>query len=380
MTWVRWLPSVLLLVPLLVSPLKVANDARIRDLSAPVAFRLLDWETEELTRHAGRLWSGLFGDGNASAPTEAAATLQRYFANKQAARDPHDRPAAETALEQVVGAAYRNAGVTRSEPFPMFAPRLFPPVLITLTSPPNVLVIAPRTELRVINSTVLGALDVPAQERLEVSADSTGISSLVAPIGGLATYPSMVLEEDSAERVLNASAHEWMHQYLIFYPLGQGYWSSQQTREINETTADLVGQEVGGKLAEELGLTDPVVTPPPPQSDAAPTRRPAFDFRAFMRDTRAQTESLLRDGRVDDAEAYMRARRDELTQHGYQIRKLNQAYFALYGSYGDGFAASPTNPIPDLLHRLREKSGSLADFIFAVRSITTVDELRQAAG
>ena len=42
----------------------------------------------------------------------------------------------------------------------------------------------------------------------------------------------------------------------------------------------------------------------------------------------------------------MRARRDELQQHGYQIRKLNQAYFALYGSYGDGFAASPANPIP----------------------------------
>src|SRR4029078_2513705 len=120
-------------------------------------------------------------------------------------------------------------------------------------------------------------------------------------------------------------------------------------------------------LARELGLAD---LPPPPNTDTAATgparrpQRPVFDFRAFMRDTRAQTESLLTDGRVDDAEAYMRTRRDELAQHGYQIRKLNQAYFALYGSYGDGFAASPTNPIPGLLHQLRDKSGSLAEFIF----------------
>jgi len=83
----------------------------------------------------------------------------------------------------------------------------------------------------------------------------------------------------------------------------------------------------------------------------------------------------LRDGRITDAEAYMRDRRDELQTHGYQIRKLNQAYFALYGSYGDGFAASPANPIPGLLRALRQQSGSLAEFVFRVRGITTVDEL-----
>jgi hypothetical protein len=81
---------------------------------------------------------------------------------------------------------------------------------------------------------------------------------------------------------------------------------------------------------------------------------------------------------VDAAEAYMRARRDELQRHGYSIRKLNQAYFALYGSYGEGFAASPANPIPGLLHRLRDQSASLGDFLVRVRGITTVAQLRQA--
>jgi hypothetical protein len=97
-----------------------------------------------------------------------------------------------------------------------------------------------------------------------------------------------------------------------------------------------------------------------------------------MRSTRLQTEQLLQEGRVEDAEAYMRQRRDEVQTHGYQLRKLNQAYFALYGSYGEGFAASPSNPIPGLLRSLRERSGSLNEFVLQVRGITTVAELRAA--
>jgi hypothetical protein len=52
----------------------------------------------------------------------------------------------------------------------------------------------------------------------------------------------------------------------------------------------------------------------------------------------------------------------------------------MYGSYGEGFAASPRNPIPGLLHKIRAASASLGDFIVRIRDITTVDQLRQAAG
>ena len=365
----RWLPSVLLVLPWLFGPLAPSNDARIRDLAGPSSFRLLDWETVHVSERAGRLWAGLFG-ADASTPSDTD-TLSAYF--RAGSRRPELRPQAEAALERVVASAYREGGLTRSEPLPV--ERLFPPVLVALTPPPNVLVIAPRTALRVVGSSVLQAMDVSAQERLEASADSTDVSSLVAPIGGLATYPAMVLEDDAPEQVLSAVAHEWLHQYLIFYPLGRGYWNSQETREINETTADMVGLEVGGQLANSLGLAPPpgARTPTP-----APTQ-PAFDFRAFMRETRAQTETLLGDGQVSAAESYMRARRDELQQHGYQIRKLNQAYFALYGSYGDGFAASPSNPIPRLLRTLRARSSTLGEFIFQVREITSVAELSRAA-
>jgi hypothetical protein len=365
MSVLRWMPSLVLLVPWLLAPAVPSNAIRIRDLAGPDSFRLLDWETVQLGERVDRMWAGLFGT-TAVRPSDADM-LKAYF--QATPRRPELRPQVEAALERLVGQAYWAGGLDRSQP--MLLDRLFPPVLVALTAPPNVLVIAPRTELRVTGSSVLQAMDVPSQERLEASADSTGVSSLVAPIGGLATYPSMVLDE-SADRVLPAVAHEWLHQYLIFYPLGRAYWNSQETREINETTAEMIGQEVGGQLANSLGLA-PRSTPTAPRTEPA-----VFDFRAFMRETRVQTEDFLKAGQVDEAESYMRARRDELQQHGVQIRKLNQAYFALYGSYGEGFAASPSNPLPRLLRTLREQSPSLGDFIVRIRDVTTLAELRAA--
>jgi hypothetical protein len=361
----RWLPSLVLLVPWLLAPAVPSSSERIRDLAAPTSFRLLDWETVHLGERLGRLWTGLSASSD-PVPSDAD-TLRAYF--QAGPRRADLRAAAEVAMERDVANAYRQGGLAQAEPISVGG--LFPPVLVALTPPPNVLVVSPRTELRVIDSTLLQAMEVPRQEQLEASVDTSGVASLVAPIGGLATYPSMVLEAEAPDRVLSSVAHEWLHQYLIFYPLGARYWNSQETREINETAADMVGQEVGSGLARSLGVSNP-------PGDGA--TQPAFDFRAFMRETRLQTEHLLAAGSVDAAEAYMRQRRDELQQHGYVIRKLNQAYFALYGSYGDGFAASPANPIPGLLHKLRDQSASLGDFVVRLREITTVDELRRAAG
>jgi len=363
----RWLPSALVLLPWLLASAQPSEAARIRDLAASSAFRLLDWETVNLGQRTGRVWSALVGTPSTS--DTDAELLRRYFADRGVRADL--RGTAETALERAVSEAFQQAGVGRSAPVQLG--RVFPPVLVALTPPPNVLVVSPRSELRVTGSVVLKPLDVVELERLEASADSTGVSSLVAPVGGIATYPAMVLEDDSPERVLSSVAHEWLHHYLVFYPLGAGYWASQETREINETTAELIGAEIGSQIATRLELR------PPRRPPAAPTSE-AFDFRGFMRATRLHTEELLGVGQVEEAERFMRARRDELQRHGYSIRKLNQAYFALYGSYGGGFAASPRNPIPDLLRQLRDQSGSLSEFLFRVRTITSIGQLRAAVG
>ncbi len=361
MSWLRWVPAAVVLLPWLLGPAGPSEAVRVRDTSASASFRLLDWETVHVAQRAGRLWAGLFG-AQPSADEHDAATVATYL------RARADRQAAEEAVERLVSQAYAEQGLASST-----QPRVFPPVLVALTPPPNVLVVAPRGELRVLESVVLATMDIPEQEQLESSVDSSGVVSLVAPIGGLATYPSMVLEDEAPERVVSAVAHEWLHQYLIFYPLGAGYWDAQETREINETAAEIVGLEIGGAITARYGLRRQ--TAPSSETRQQPA---AFDFRAFMRETRSITEAKLAEGRVDEAEAYMRARRDELKSNGYDIRKLNQAYFALYGSYGGGFAASPRNPIPDLLRQLRERSGSLGEFIFQVREVTSVAQLRAA--
>src|SRR5207253_10188761 len=113
------------------------------------------------------------------------------------ARRAELRPAAEAAIERAVSGAYRAGGLGRSQALPLGG--LFPPVLVALTPPPNVLVVSPRSELRVIESVVLQAMDVSRQEQLERSADSSNASSLLAPIGRLATYPSLVLDANARE-------------------------------------------------------------------------------------------------------------------------------------------------------------------------------------
>jgi hypothetical protein len=96
-----------------------------------------------------------------------------------------------------------------------------------------------------------------------------------------------------------------------------------------------------------------------------------------MRKTRLRVEELLAAGKVEEAEAYMEQRRQKLVEMGYYIRKLNQAYFAFYGSYaaGKGWAAE-TNPIGEQMHSLRERSPSLPDFLSTVARMSTYQNLQ----
>jgi hypothetical protein len=76
----------------------------------------------------------------------------------------------------------------------------------------------------------------------------------------------------------------------------------------------------------------------------------------------------------------MERRRQELVAAGYQVRKLNQAYFAFYGSYTEGPAASSTSPIPDQVRRLRQQSGSPGEFLRRAATIRTAADLARLVG
>jgi hypothetical protein len=127
--------------------------------------------------------------------------------------------------------------------------------------------------------------------------------------------------------------------------------------------------------------------PDPPPATAAPTGTPSpgvtpaptpepFDFTQAMRALRVRVEAMLADGRVDEAEALMNAKRDEFEEAGYFIRRLNQAYFAFHGFYGDSPAS--IDPIGPKVQTLLDEAGSPGEFIRRVRSITSRVDLDDA--
>jgi hypothetical protein len=117
-------------------------------------------------------------------------------------------------------------------------------------------------------------------------------------------------------------------------------------------------------------------TSPSAAEEQPPSDQPApFDFRKEMRETRLEAERLLELRTVEEAEAYMEERRQFFVQHGYRIRKLNQAYFAFHGSYAD--TPGSINPIGPQLEQLLEKAGSVQRFLQTLSGISNGAEYRQ---
>jgi len=97
-----------------------------------------------------------------------------------------------------------------------------------------------------------------------------------------------------------------------------------------------------------------------------------------MRNIRLAVDDMLSRGEVEQAEAYMEQQRQYILDNGYYIRKLNQAYFAFYGSYAD--SPGSVDPIGDQMQKLRSQSASLADFFRQASAMTSPDQLAEAVG
>jgi hypothetical protein len=264
---------------------------------------------------------------------------------------------------------------------------ILPPVSFRFTQLPTILIISKRDKIERTGAYPLEhGITVDQMTSLEANLDSQlNVSSLVAPLGGLAVYPAMLIETGYLPSVMEITAHEWTHHYLAFHPLGLNYGLSPALYTLNETTASIVGREIGWAVLDryypDLAGPPPDYTPQPPPPEpseatpAVPVDPLAFDFNAEMRETRVKAEELLAEGKIEEAEKYMAGRRLIFVGHGYRIRKLNQAYFAFYGSYADQPGATGQDPIGPALRDLRYYSGSLVEFIRRVQGITTADEL-----
>ena len=321
----------------------------------------------------------VYSDPTVKDPTAASADLRAELAGLYA-RQAQLAPLAEATLQDQVSAVLADEGLT-------LGGQPMPPVLYHISPLPYDLVVSPRNKIEQETSvSLVPDLTVDVQEKIEAQVDAAmNVSSLVVPIGGIATYPTMIMRTTALDWLSSTIAHEWTHNWLTWHPLGLNYDSSPEARTMNETTADIVGGEISALLLKryypELAakyLSVPASLPEGPLGPGGLVR-PPFDFRAEMHTTRVEVDALLAAGKIDQAEAYMEQRRQVFWDNGYPLRKLNQAYFAFYGAYADvpGGAAGE-DPVGPAVRALRAQSKSLSDFIHRIGVMTNFQELQQA--
>jgi hypothetical protein len=323
----------------------------------------------------------VYADPAVADPAAEAAGLRALESERRARVAELQAPAEAILQEQVSVIAAEQGLVLGGQPLP--------PVSFHFTGLPLALIVSPRNEIRqAANVQVDGNLTLDEQVALETRvAQGLDVSALVVPIGGIGIYPTMVDQNSNLNWIADTVAHEWIHNWLTLRPLGFNYDASPELRTMNETTAEMIGGELGRMVIEHY-YPERVPPPPPFQGfmlrDQPPPEQqppPAFDFRAEMHATRVRVDELLAQGRIAEAESYMEARRKFFWEHGYQIRKLNQAYFAFYGAYAaDGGGAPGRDPVGPAVRLLRRRSPTIKDFLETIAGFTSYAQLRNYLG
>jgi hypothetical protein len=311
---------------------------------------------------------------------ESASTSQRSKLDNLYERQRLLAPLAEAILQEQVAAVLVDLQLTTGG-------QPIPPVAFHISPLPYHLIISPREKIQQDASiSLIPDLTVDRQVALESEVDAAlDVSSLVVPVGGIGSYPTMVMRTTAFDWLIDTVAHEWIHNWLTLRPLGLNYDTTPELRTMNETTASIAGSEIArivleryyperiaGTRLQTIHLkSDPAR---PVLFEEAP-----FDFRVEMHTTRVHADELLVAGKVEEAEAYMEERRQVFWENGYAIRKLNQAYFAFYGAYADvpGGAAGE-DPVGPAVRQLREQSASLTDFLKRIARMYSYQQLQDA--
>ena len=317
----------------------------------------------------------VYTDPSVKDPTAESAPLRAELA-RMYTRQNQLAPLAESVLQEQVSATLADLGLTTGG-------QPIPPVLFHITPLPFNLVISPRGKIQEDASISLNPdLTVGQQVSLENEVDNgLDVSSLVVPVGGIGSYPTMIERTTALDWLSDTIAHEWTHNWLTQRPLGLNYDTSPELRTMNETTASISGSEISEiilqryypELASKYALQAQSINLP-----ARPVKA-NFDFRSEMHTTRVRVDELLAAGNINEAETYMEQRRQVFWDNGYAIRKLNQAYFAFYGAYADvpGGAAGE-DPVGPAVRALRSRSSSLTVFLKTIAQMSSFKQLQDA--
>ncbi len=312
--------------------------------------------------------------GTTTVPDDVSSLQEQQ--NRLLERQGQLRPAVEETLETAIAETLGSLGF-----WAVTGP--FPPVDTVLSGSPTILVTSPRDRIvRQDNVTMQTGLTNEERDRIESRVEEqTDLSAVVVNTGGIALYPSIAIPYAGLDFALEVAAHEWVHHWLWFRPLGRRYFQGGDVTAMNETVANIAGREIGELARERLDRHAPsspgahLHNPPPAVSESG-NDPPRFDFQEEMRATRIRVDELLAAGQVDQAEAYMEEQRKEFVAQGYRLRKLNQAYFAFHGTYADTGAAG-VSVIGQQVEELRRRSPTLADFLRTAAQFATPEDLAE---
>jgi len=371
-------------------------DSSLSSIVKPYRFNFVKWEIGAISHEVGQWFSG---DDEVSA--DQTDTVIEYFSLVEQIKSLESEIAADEAsdiaeleaelnrlLEQRTALADKVERIIACQIKEVLAEQgifhpadkyirikvNFPPLNFNLEKLPYLLVISPRDRIDSIREIALKQdLTLEEMESIEEQADGLGVSSLVVEIGGAgATFPTLVTNSASLQFTINAATEEWLHQYLAFKPLGflyildlLGISRNYEIATMNETLAGIVSDEIGAIVYERYY--------PDYGNSAQQEQESGFDFNREMREIRRAVDEYLARGEIEQAEEFMEQKRQYLVSMGYNIRKLNQAYFAFHGAYAD----SPTSisPIGVEIRELREQSVSLRDFLNTVAAMTSRQDL-----
>ncbi len=377
-------------------------DAHLNSVVKPYHFSIARWELRAIPQEVSQwLFGGQEEDDNEVrvvteyfSSTERITTLKSEIEVANAGNEESNlasleaelnglqerKTTLESTVERAIEKQIRDALTQQGIFNPIIGLRAsFPPVNFELEKPPYLLVISPRDKIESIREiTLLPGLTLDEIDDIETRVDGLDVSSLVVGLNGLGvTYPTIIANEAGLRFAIDAATEEWLHQYLVFKPLGflylldiTGLSRNYEITTMNETVASMVSKEIGSIIYEKFY---PEYESSANQSQAA---RSEFDFNREMREIRRTVDNYLARGEIEQAEEFMEQKRQYLASMGHYIRKLNQAYFAFYGTYAD----SPTSisPIGLELKKLRAQSASLKDFLNTVAAMTSRQNLRDS--
>lgn len=297
-------------------------------------------------------------------PTPAAEQQLAALKQQQAALIPQ----VETIISRQIETVLRDEGFT-------VGGAVFPPVAFRLVDAPTALILSPRDKIeRKYFFGLTPGLDAARRNQIEDTLARRGdISAYVTDVGGLSSYPTMVVGSERLPWLIDTTAHEWVHNYLYTFPsnMAWGYGNFAQLTTINETTASLVGEEVGRGVIERF-YPEWANKLPPLDKHGQPAPDEPSEFQLAMRRIRQQVDALLAAGKIDQAEAVMEQERQKLVAMGHNLRRLNQAYFAFHGLY----ALSPgsIDPTGSQIRQLRAHSPTLKVFLDQIGWLNSYDD------